>query len=101
MAADKDSARDTLFIRLPFALQVAFEDHMHRLEDQALVLALHIKNTLGAQDVLALFRQQLIEPLGKTDAVDRLVGAERNALDLFVMDRIDGCLLYTSDAADE
>ena len=38
----------------PAPLEVALQDHVHGLEHQAPVLALHVQDALGAQDVRAL-----------------------------------------------
>ena len=48
VAADEDDAADALFVRLPFALQIAVEDHVHALEDEALRLVLEGEDALAS-----------------------------------------------------
>src|SRR5688572_24230428 len=47
VAADEDQARVALVRRLPGALEVALEDHVHGLEHQAALLALDVEDALG------------------------------------------------------
>ena len=58
---------------------------MDGLEDQPLVLALHVDDALGAQDVGPLLGQQLVEPTGEGLAVDGLFRRQADALDVVMM----------------
>src|SRR4051812_19313807 len=51
VAADEDDARDARLTFLPRALQVAVEDHVHALEDEAFRLVRERDDALAAQDV--------------------------------------------------
>ena len=58
---------------------------MHGLEHQAPVVAPDVQDALGAQDVGALPRQQVVEPRRHLLRIDRPIGAERDALDVIVV----------------
>lgn len=85
IAADEDRAAPAAFGGAPFALQIALKDHVHGLEDQAAILALHVDDALGAQDVLTLLAQQLVQPGGELRPVQRPVQRQGNALDVVLV----------------
>src|SRR5690606_24678211 len=85
VAADEDGAAPAALLLAPGLLKVAFEDHVHGLEDQTAILALNVDDALGAQDVLALLAQQAVQPGGEFSAVQRTVQRQGNALDVVLM----------------
>src|SRR5690606_21763401 len=85
IAADEDGAAPATFLLAPGLLKVAFEDHVHGLEDQAAVFALNVDDALGAQDVLALLAQQAVQPGGEFGPVQRAVQRQGDALDVVVV----------------
>src|SRR5262249_41366912 len=52
IAANEHHARIAFLARSPFALQIAFENHMNCLEDEPARIVLYIDDALGAQDIL-------------------------------------------------
>ena len=75
----------TLVRGLPGALEIAFKDHVHGLKHQASLIACHINNALGAQDVGALGRQDIIQPIGDLAAVERPVQPQGYAANIIIM----------------
>jgi len=63
LAADEDQAAAARFAGPPGALPVAFQQHVHRLEHQAPIVARHVDDALCAQDVGALLGYQPAQPL--------------------------------------
>ena len=59
---------------------------MDGLEDQTPLIACHINNALGAQDVGALRREQVIEPGRDLAAIDGTVEAKTDAANIVIMD---------------
>mmetsp|Transcript_49368 Transcript_49368/g.105448 ORF Transcript_49368/g.105448 Transcript_49368/m.105448 type:complete len:344 (+) Transcript_49368:513-1544(+) len=59
---DEDELRVALLVRSPFLVEVAVEDHVHRLVDKLLVRLGDGENTLHAVDVCALVLQQIAHP---------------------------------------
>ncbi len=51
-----------LFIVLPGALMIAFNDHVHALDDIAFMVALESKDTLQTQDIRPLFLGDFLNP---------------------------------------
>ena len=76
----------TLIGGVPRTLEIALEDHVDGLEDQTPLIACHINNALGAQDVGALRREQVIEPGRDLAAIDRTVEAKTDAANIVIMD---------------
>src|SRR5262245_61916056 len=85
LAADEDDAAFTLLARLPWALVVAVENHVHALEHEALVVVLERQDALAAQNVRPLDLHELLHPGEKLVGVERPVGLERDRLHLFVV----------------
>ena len=50
VAANENETAHALFLRLPVALQIAVEKHVHALEDKTLRLVLEGEDALRAQD---------------------------------------------------
>jgi len=88
MTANEHRAAQAMFALFPRLLQFALKDHVHGLKHQTLVFTFDIQNALGAQDVLPLFRQQLVEPAGELHPVDRLFRRQRYRTDFIVVDRV-------------
>src|SRR5215470_4819984 len=85
LAADEDDAAFAFLARLPRALVVAIENHVHALEHEALVIVLERQDALAAQNVRPLDLHELLHPGEKLVGVERLVGLERDRLHLFVV----------------
>src|SRR5215469_11968959 len=85
LAADEDDAAFAFLARLPRALVVAIENHVHALEHEALVVVLERQDALAAQDVRPLDLHELLHPGKELVGVERLVGLERDRLHLFVV----------------
>src|SRR5258706_5306654 len=73
ITADEDHARSARLACAPFALEIAFEDHVHGLEDEALGIVLDVDDALGTQDVGPLFGDELGQPARDLAAVPWLV----------------------------
>src|SRR5262249_10554844 len=74
-----------LFARLPRALVVAVENHVHALEHETLVVVLERQDALAAQNARPLGLHEVLHPGKELVRVERLVGLERDRLHLFVM----------------
>jgi hypothetical protein len=85
VAADENHAAFALLILFPWSLMIAIEDHVHALKDEALIVILEGENSLATQNVRALFLHKILDPGKKLIGVERLVGAKRDRLHLFVM----------------
>src|SRR5215813_4507243 len=85
LAADEDDAAFAFVARLPGALVVAVENHVHALKHEALVVVLERQDTLAAQNVRPLDLHELLHPRKELVGVERLVGLERDRLHLFVV----------------
>ena len=66
---------------------------MHGLEDQTAVLALDVDDALGAQDVLAMLTQQLVQPVREFLAVHRAVERQGDALDVILVGVAAGAVI--------
>src|SRR6516164_7280669 len=84
-AANEDDAAFALLAVLPFPLMIAFQHHMHTLEDIAVIIAGEGKYALRAQDLLALGLDQVLQPGHEQHGIERLVAAQRQRLHLLVM----------------
>src|SRR5262252_5303546 len=85
LAADEDDAAFAFLARLPRALVVAVENHVHALEHEALVIVLERQDALAAQNVRPLDLHELLHPGKELVGVERLVGLERDRLHLLVV----------------
>ena len=74
-----------LLVRLPFALRVAIEHHVHPLEHEALGIALHRHDALAAQDVGPLLLGEAVDPGHEPGRIDFAVEAHRNRLHVLVV----------------
>src|SRR5215831_14284801 len=85
LAADEDDAAFALLARLPRALMVAVENHVHALEHEALVVVLERQDALAAQNARPLRLHEVLHPGEEFVRVERLIGLERDRLHLFVV----------------
>src|SRR4029079_9664636 len=85
IASDEDSAAVALFIRTPWPLMVAVENHVHALEHEALGVILERKDSLAPQNVRAVLRDEILNPRKELVGIERLVGLERNRLHFLVV----------------
>src|SRR5215472_2218618 len=85
LAADEDDAAFAFLARLPRALVVAIENHVHALEHEALVVVLERQDALAAQNVRSLDLHELLHPGKELVGVERPVGLERDRLHLLVV----------------
>src|SRR5690606_37769556 len=69
----------------PRALMIALKHHMHALEHVAIVIAAECEDALGAQDLLALGRHQLLQPRHELVGIERLVAMQRQGLHVLVV----------------
>ena len=81
----KTTLRVALLARLPVALQVAVEDHVHALEDEALRLVREGHDALAAQDVRALDLGQVRDPRHELLRVDLAVDLHGDGLHVLVV----------------
>src|SRR5882757_292115 len=84
-ATDEDETALARLVLLPFPLMVAFQHHVHALEDIAVVVIVEGEDTLGAQDLLALAGDEVLQPGHELGRVERLVGAQRQRLHVLVV----------------
>ena len=56
------AAKGALLVRLPGALVIAVENHVHALKDEALVVIFERQDALAAQNVRTLFLHQILHP---------------------------------------
>ena len=85
IAADEHDLRLALLVRLPLALRIAVEHHVHALEDEALRIALHRHDALAAQDVRALLLGETIDPGHELGRIDVALEPHRHRLHVLVM----------------
>src|ERR1700733_9647510 len=85
IASDKYDLRLSLLARPPLALRVAVQHHMHALEHEALGIALHRHDTLGAQDIRTLLLGELINPGHELGWVDVAIEPHRHRLHVLVV----------------
>src|SRR5215475_11197143 len=74
--ADEDETAFALLVALPFPLVIAFQHHVHALEDVAVVVVGKGEDALGAQDLLPLGRHQVLQPRHELGRIERLVGPQ-------------------------
>src|SRR5215475_6512230 len=85
LAADEDDAAFALLARLPRALVVAVENHVHALKHEALVVVLERQDALAAQNARPLRLHEVLHPGEEFVRVERLIDLERDRLHLFVV----------------
>src|SRR5215831_8759191 len=93
LAADEDDAALALFIRLPWPLMVAVEDHVHALKREALVVALERQNALAAQNVRPFSLYEILHPGEELVRIERLVGPQRQRLHLLVVIMLQAAMM--------
>ena len=84
-AADEDETALARLARFPGALVIALQHHVHALKDIAIVIVAEGQNAFRAQDLLALARDQVLQPRHELGRVERLVRAQRQRLHVLVM----------------
>src|SRR6516162_3467285 len=84
-AADEDKPALARLAVLPFALVITLQHHVHTLKHVAVVIAGEGENAFRAQDLLALGRDQVLQPRHEFRGIERLVGAKRQRLHLLVV----------------
>ena len=67
------------------AEQIAFQQHVHGLENQPPVFSFDVDDAFGAQNIRALRLHHIGQPVAHLAAVHRLVGSKRNAADAGVV----------------
>src|SRR5260370_11143825 len=85
LAADEDDAAFTLLARLPGALVVAVENHVHALEHESLVVVFERQDALAAQNVRPLLLDEVLRPGQELVRIDRVGAPERDRLHLIVV----------------
>src|SRR5215218_767298 len=85
VAADEDELARALLAFFPGRAPVGIHHHVHALVDVASRRAVDGQNALAAEDVGTTQLQQCAHPLLELVRIDRPVGAERQAFDLFLM----------------
>src|SRR5690242_117478 len=85
VAANKNDPAVALLVRLPRPLMIAVKDHVHALEDKALVIVFESENALAAQNIGPFLLHQILHPGKELVGIERLVGGERDRLHLLVM----------------
>jgi len=85
LTADEHQSALVFFAILPSALMVAFDDHVHTLDNIALWIVLKGHNPFEAQDVRTLFLSDFLNP-GEEFVGVEFAGAQRNRLDGYVVD---------------
>src|ERR1700736_5279866 len=83
--SDEHETAVALFIRLPRTLRTAFEEHMHALDHEALVVVLHRNDALHSEDVGSDFLGDLLDPGNEPVGIERAVGGKRDAADVLVV----------------
>src|SRR3984957_1091150 len=96
IAADEHDLRLSLLVRPPFALRVAVQHHMHALKDEALGVALHRHDTLGAQDIRTLLLGELINPGHELGWVDVAIEPYRNRLHVLVVIVLEAMMMVAA-----
>src|ERR1700722_8463072 len=94
-AADEDQTAFARLARLPGALVIALEHHVHALEDIAVVIVAERQNPLRAQYLLALARDQVLQPGHEFGGIERLVRAQRQRLHVLVMVMFQAAMAVT------
>src|SRR3984885_9030064 len=85
VAANEDDAAVSLLVFGPWPLVIAVKDHVHALEDKALIVVLEGQDALAAQNVRALLLHQILHPRKELVRIERLVRAQRNRLHVLVV----------------
>ena len=70
---------------IPGALEIAFKDHVYGLKHQAALIARHVYNALGPQNVGALGGQDIIQPIGDLAPVQWSVQPQGYAANIVIM----------------
>ena len=90
--ADEDEGVGAGLGGLPLAVELGVEEHMHALEDEALVATLHGEHAFHAVDVAALYAEEFADPVVEFFAVEVAGGADADAGDGVVV-RVRGVII--------
>src|SRR5579864_6014356 len=93
IAADEDDAAIAFLAFFPRPLMVAVEDHVHALEDEAVVVVLERQDALAAQDVRTFGLHQVLHPWEEFVRVERLIASDRHRLHFLVVIMLEGVLV--------
>src|SRR5581483_4127326 len=85
MTADEDDAAVPGLVGLPWSLEVAFEQHVHRLEHEPAIVARDIDDALATQDVRAARLGELGEPRAHLLRIHSRVRGQRDAVHVVVV----------------
>src|SRR5208282_353838 len=85
VTADEHDLRLPLLVRLPFALRIAVEHHVHPLEHEALGVALHRHDALATQDVETLLLGDAVDPRHELGRIDIALEPDRDRLHILVV----------------
>src|SRR5262249_23084640 len=85
LAADEDDAAFALLARLPRALMVAVENHVHALEHEALVDVPELRSAIEPDKPGPLSLPAVLHPGEDLFRIDGLFGLERDRLNLLVL----------------
>src|SRR5215471_6969560 len=83
-AANENDPAFALFAVPPVALMVAVQHHVDALESEALGIVLERQDAFGAQNVLALLGNQVLDPGKELVRIEHLVSLERKRLHVLV-----------------
>ena len=83
--ADEDERVTTGLAGFPFAIELGVEEHVHALEDEALVGAFHGEHALHAVDVAAFYAEEFADPLVEFFAVEVAGVADADGSNGFVV----------------
>src|SRR6185312_15507367 len=76
VAPDEDNAAVARLAFGPRPLMIAVQDHVHALEDKAVVIVLERQDALAAQNVRAFGLHQVLHPGEEFVGIERLLGLE-------------------------
>src|SRR5450631_3292202 len=94
-ATDENEATLARFTVFPLPLMVALEHHVDALEHVAVVIVGEGQDALGAQDLLPLASYEVLQPGHEFGRIERLIGAQRQRLHLFVMVMLQPAMAVT------
>src|SRR5215467_4943543 len=78
ITANEDDAAVALFVRTPWTLVIAVENHVYALEHETLRVILERENTLAPQNIRAVLRDEILDPWKELVGIKRLVSPQRN-----------------------
>src|SRR5215469_9121205 len=85
VAANENDAAVARLAGFPWPLMITVENHVHALEDKALVVVFERENAFAAQNVRAFLLHQVLHPGEEFVGIERLVGVQCNRLHLLIV----------------